>query len=197
MPSLSLLENQGFSNTNYILKTTKKNYIIKVFGAHCIDRNMEFNIAFEAYKKGIGSKPIYYDESFMICEFIEGVHKTKLKKLDIKNIALLLKRLHGIKINKRVFNRKKDHVLCHHDLNPKNFIFSDSIKLIDWEYARYNDPYFDLATVVVEFKLNKTKEKWLLEYYFKNPYIINKKKLYFFKKSYIKLRKQWFKNIEI
>jgi len=191
LPSLTLLENQGFSNTNYLLKTDKKNYIIRVNGSLHVDRKQEFNILYEAYQKDIGAKPIYYDNSFMIYEFLDGSHKYLLKPKDIKKISQLLKKLHQIKIGNRLFNKKKDFVLCHHDLNPKNFIFSDNIKLIDWEYARKNDRYFDLATIAVEFKLNKKEEKLLLKSYFQSRHYKNKMKS--FKINYLKTCIRWFR----
>ena len=187
MPSLTLLENQGFSNTNYILKTPKKSYVIKVFGALHVDRKFEFRVAKEAYQKGIGAKPIYLDDSLMVSEFLEGFHKSRLKREDIKNIAQLLKKLHSIKAEKKGF------VLCHRDLNPKNFIFSNSIKLIDWEYASFDDRYFDLSSVIVEFDLNKKEEELFLHSYFKNRYNINIKKIYSFKVKYLNLCIEWFK----
>ncbi len=192
MPSLTLLENQGFSNTNYLLKTSKKDYIIRVFGSFHVDRKFEFQVTMEAYKQGIGTKPFYQDDSFMICEFLEGIHKYRLKKKDIKNIALLLKKLHQIKTNKNLFGLKKNYVLCHCDLNPKNFIFSNDIKLIDWEYACINDLHFDLASVIVEFDLNKKDEKLFLNSYFKNKYLINLQKVHTFKKIYINTCAKWF-----
>ena len=103
-----------------------------------------------------------------------------------------MRKIHKIKVGKKLYNFKKDFVLCHHDLNPKNFIFSDDIKLIDWEYARYNDRYFDLASVIIEFKLNKKEENLLLNSYFKNTYDIDKKKISSFKKTYISICKKWF-----
>ncbi|HIP45485.1 MAG TPA: hypothetical protein EYG93_09195 [Sulfurospirillum arcachonense] len=187
MPSLTLLENQGFSNTNYLLKTSKKSYIIKVFGTLAVDRKQEFYIAKKAYEIGIGAKHIYLDDSLMISEYLYGSHKNKLRRIDIKNIAILLQKLHSLNIKKR------DLVLCHGDLNPKNFIFSKDIKLIDWEYAKYNDRYFDLASVIVEFNLNSKDEKLFLHSYFKNKYKINRNKIYTFKIKYLNLCIEWFK----
>lgn len=193
MPSLTLLQNQGLSNTNYLLKTAKKSYVIKAFGPLHVDRKLEFKVQKEAYKKKVGAKPIYLNDSLMICEYLEGFHKFKLKNRDIKNIASVLQKLHQIKIGKKLFNHKKDFVLCHHDLNPKNIIFSKNIKLIDWEYAYIDNRYFDLATISVEFKLSKQKEKLLLNSYFKNPYDVDRKKLNLFKKKYIDICIEWLK----
>ena len=42
-----------------------------------------------------------------------------------------------------------DQRLCHNDLIPENIIqHHDNFTFIDWEYAAYNSPYFDLATLV-------------------------------------------------
>lgn len=40
-----------------------------------------------------------------------------------------------------------DLVCCHNDVVAGNVIASNPLKLIDWEYAGDNDPYFDLASV--------------------------------------------------
>lgn len=190
MSSLTLLETQGYSNKTY----KYKEYIVKKLNGSHIEQKKEFSTALEAYNNGIGAEPILLDtnNSLITYRFLKGKHKQNLKKEDIKNIALLLKKLHKIKIEKKLFNFKKDYVLCHHDLNPQNFIFSNDIKLIDWEYARLNSRYFDLASVIVEFNLNKQKEKLFLKAYFKNRYQIDIKKVSIFKKSYILLCTKWF-----
>jgi thiamine kinase len=46
-------------------------------------------------------------------------------------------------------NPQSDHlVCCHNDIVAENVIASDPLKLIDWEYAGDNDPYFDLASII-------------------------------------------------
>jgi len=37
---------------------------------------------------------------------------------------------------------------CHNDLVVANIINTPSVRFLDWEYARDNDPFFDLATIV-------------------------------------------------
>ena len=194
MADLKLLENQGYSSTTYILDNDRKKYIIKVFNASNINRQFEFLINMKASKLDIGAKPIYLNQenSIMIYEYLEGKHKIKLKTKDIQNIALLLKKVHKIKIKDKKLNFKKDYVLCHHDLNKRNFIFSDKVKLIDWEYACLDDKYFDLATTIIEFNLNKKEEDLFLKTYFKNKFHINRKKIFFFKMNYLNLCIQWF-----
>lgn len=228
--SLELLKNQGFNNISYFLKTSTKTYILRVFKSKQsinISREFEYKIQKEAYKKGISSKVLFFSENFMIYEFIEGLHKSKLQTVDIKNLALKLKKIHKIKAKTKIYNLKndlikyekilkdsqskklikesnkslislktykKDLVLNHHDLNPKNIIFkNNSIKIIDWEYSGTNDRFFDLACVCVEFSLNKNEEKILLNTYLRNYKKYHKTKLNHFKIIYKNLCDLWFK----
>ena len=78
------------SNISYFLKTSTKTYILRVFKSKQsvnISREFEYKIQKEAYKKGISSKVLFFSENFMIYEFIEGLHKSKIQTVDIKNLA--------------------------------------------------------------------------------------------------------------
>lgn len=107
----------------------------------------------------------------MVLWFLEGVHKSKPDKEDLKHLADTLRKLHNIKVDytpielhietksdemKKAFeliiNYPKEYVLCHNDLNPQNIFFQEGVKFIDWEYAGVNDRYFDLASVCIEFE---------------------------------------------
>lgn len=178
-----MIQLKGYSSKTYLTKVKNRRYIIK---KTTFD---EFKILLIAYRLNITAKPVFFDKklSIMAYEYIDGIFKERLSFKEIKKVANLLKKLHSLKAKKRGF------VLCHQDLNPKNFIFEKEPKLIDWEYADFNDRYFDLASFVVEFNLNKKEEKFFLKTYFKNIYEINYKKLSFFKQSYTKLCIKWFK----
>ncbi|WP_339672904.1 choline/ethanolamine kinase family protein [Dasania marina] len=66
-------------------------------------------------------------------------------------------------------------VLCHNDLVAENVLLSDSgLHLIDWEYSALGDPYFDLATVILNQQLSQQDEQWFLHSYSGN---INEQKL--------------------
>lgn len=57
-------------------------------------------------------------------------------------------------------------VPCHNDLNKSNLIITESeIKAIDYDNARQYDPYFDIATVLIEFEINPLHENLLLTTY--------------------------------
>ena len=216
--TLILLENQGHCNHNYLLLSGKKRYLIREFKLKN-DRKSEFKIQTLIAKKNIGATPLLLDEpkGIMVCEFIEGVHKTKLNQQRLKKLALLLKRLHHIKIRqkpnylkkkfkfkdkkaieafKKLTLYKKEPVLCHNDLHPKNILFAQkNVQLIDWEYAGVNDKYFDLVSVIIEFKFNKKEEAYFLNNYFRKEALINHKKLALYKIIHKEFWKLWFKKL--
>ena len=54
---------------------------------------------------------------------------------------------------------------CHNDIVAANIVDSGALKLIDWEYARDNDPMFDLASVIGFHNLDKGRQQILLSAY--------------------------------
>lgn len=63
-----------------------------------------------------------------------------------------------------------DVVFGHNDLLPGNFI-DDGAKLwlIDWDYAGFNSPLFDLSNLCSNNEVAPADEEWLLEAYFERP----------------------------
>lgn len=60
--------------------------------------------------------------------------------------------------------------LCHHDLLPGNIIQSKAqskphFTVIDWEYAQYGDPVFDLAIYAESLDLNSTQTDLFIGFY--------------------------------
>lgn len=55
---------------------------------------------------------------------------------------------------------------CHNDLVAGNIIATPELRLLDWEYASDNDPFFDLATVIAHHKLPGDSARLLLDAYF-------------------------------
>ena len=61
-------------------------------------------------------------------------------------------------------------VFGHNDLLAANFIDDgDRIWLIDWEYAGFNSPLFDLGGLASNNELDAGEERWMLERYFGSP----------------------------
>ncbi len=61
-------------------------------------------------------------------------------------------------------------VLGHNDLLAANFIDDGArLWLIDWDYAGYNSPLFDLGGLASNNELTPDQERWLLESYYGRP----------------------------
>ncbi|WP_193369027.1 choline/ethanolamine kinase family protein [Pelagibius marinus] len=61
-------------------------------------------------------------------------------------------------------------VFGHNDLLPANFIDDgERLWLIDWDYAGFNSPLFDLGGLASNNGLSPTQEDWMLETYFEKP----------------------------
>jgi len=60
-----------------------------------------------------------------------------------------------------------DVVFGHNDLLPANFLDDgERLWLIDWDYAGFNSPLFDLGGLASNNGLSEDQERWLLETYF-------------------------------
>ena len=208
-----LLNKQGYCNEIYTYTTNNIKYIIRKLLRQDINRDLEYKIQELAFEQNITSEPILYskEENIMISTFIDGVHKNNLNTSNIKELAMSLNKLHKINYTSKpldlesIINKSEktidafktinkyliENVLCHNDLNPENIIFSDIVKFIDWEYSSINDRYFDLASICVEFKLNKNEEFLFLNTYFGSK-TIHEDKLNAYKVLYIELCQQWF-----
>ena len=59
-------------------------------------------------------------------------------------------------------------VPCHNDTVPENFIVNDrgDAYLIDWEYAGMNDPSWDIASYILESRLNEEAIEFILQDYY-------------------------------
>jgi len=55
--------------------------------------------------------------------------------------------------------------LCHNDVHYLNVVEGDSLRLIDWEYAGVGEPLFDLASLCVYHRYQRSQRERLLSAY--------------------------------
>ena len=67
---------------------------------------------------------------------------------------------------KDAINSRKVQGLCHNDLIVENFVFSESVRILDWEFSGMGDVVYDLATMSMNF--SKRKQQYMLKCYFGN-----------------------------
>ncbi len=66
----------------------------------------------------------------------------------------------------------QSHVFCHHDLSPGNLLQNNcKLQLVDWEYARVGHALFDLASLILNFRLNPYQAEELLLRYKLPPHL--------------------------
>ncbi|MCD8478073.1 MAG: aminoglycoside phosphotransferase, partial [Sulfurospirillum sp.] len=106
---LTLLENQGYNNTNYLLESTTQNYLVRLFRANTFNRKDEFEIGKKAFKKKVAPKPLLLDttQNLMIAQFGAGEHRTKLTPRALQSIARTLQTLHRIKHHQKPYDMLK------------------------------------------------------------------------------------------
>ena len=202
--SCNLLDSQGYCNENYLLIADGVKYIVRKLLREDVDRDFEWKVHHLVYEERITAEPLVFDrkDGFMVFEFLEGTHKSKLDEDGLKRLAQTLKILHSISIDAKpielqtdtstIDNYPKEYVLCHNDLNPQNIFFSKGVKFIDLEYAGVNDRYFDVACVCVEFNLEGKDEALFLNTYFEES-PCHVEKLAAYKVIYTTLCEEWFK----
>lgn len=50
-------------------------------------------------------------------------------------------------------------IFCHNDLSAHHILLSEPVQVVDWEYAGYGHPWFDVASTVAINNLSATQEK--------------------------------------
>ena len=74
----------------------------------------------------------------------------------------------GFELFDRLYEDSEDFVFCHNDINASNIFYNNDIKLIDWEYAGFNLPIYDIASVSSVFNLDDYQLSILMDFYNSN-----------------------------
>lgn len=115
-----------------------------------------------------------------LCQAIKNAHNINQEDTELFNLGLSLDRY----LESAPDSMKSWHTLltplisefsqdptppvyCHNDLVKENCLFdAQQVWLIDWEFAQLNNPWFDLGSIILYFKLDPPKTNKFLTHYF-------------------------------
>jgi len=94
-------------------------------------------------------------------------HKNAISSEIVNKIDSLFKRVTAFcKKNDGIFANRKEACLLHSDLSRENIIYDDkNIRLLDWEFSRYNFSEWDLVYFMQSLELNPKQEELFLKTY--------------------------------
>jgi len=192
-PSLVKVFDDGHNHHTGLIKSDEKYYVLKVF-EHSFNRTIATehlmseleisprlylaanNIALYEYIDDLGYAPSRLRD---IANSLNLAHQSKT--LNLGNFDLLgfchsyLKSADSnthawhaalIPALKEFIEDPTPWVLCHNDLVTQNCLFDNEIVFfIDWEFAQRNNPWFDLAAIILYFDLSSSLTRSFLDSY--------------------------------
>lgn len=182
----------GLSNDNYLVCCQDAGFLIKHYRDHWPDIGLDAQQHFA--NRGFCPAPVWLEKvnRIAIFNYIEGDIAKRYHPDLIKQLVSLHKHVVHTKSmdvaweleyykSNRLYQRYSKVItkalgvikklpsnlgFCHNDLVRENIIINQNqAYLIDFEYAKTNDIYFDLASLVVSFDMNVTEKQQLLDDY--------------------------------
>ncbi|MCQ8878950.1 phosphotransferase [Pseudoalteromonas shioyasakiensis] len=183
----------GLSNDNFLVHTEQHAYLLKCYRDHWPSVGLAAQTQLAAQQ--ICPTPIWLDKNNQraIFNYIDGdiaqghycselisklvklhQHAVTTPPMDIKYELDYYRETALYQTYKQavasslcyISNQPRDPGFCHNDLVKENIIAnSTGMYLIDFEYAKSNDIYFDLAALAVSFVLTTEQKKQLLRTY--------------------------------
>lgn len=112
-------------------------------GRHWIAPHSLPNLVAQVHQLHQQKQPI---EAFNLLDHADGYWQKLPSSTRLEHQDFFTKQRRHLQLT---LQRHPEQCLCHNDLIPENIIqHDDNFTFIDWEYAAYNSPYFDLATLV-------------------------------------------------
>ena len=149
---------EGITVFEYIQSTT--------YNADLIIKNLDKII--EVIKKIHTTIPQYLEGQpplFWVFHVIQ--HYANFLKINNSSYSNLLEDFHNKSMYMNKLASPYDIVFCHNDFLAANFIENESqIWVVDWEYAGFNTPLFDLGGLVSNNEFTYEQEIYLLENYY-------------------------------
>ena len=182
----------GLTNQNFLVQENSNKFVVRLgddIPEHLVSRSNELIASKAASEANIGPKVIYSDKGILVLEYIES---TTLTAKDVRDkIDLIFWVFHVIRNYEKFLKDNKSSytnllpdllsqsakleknsspyeiVFGHNDLLPGNFLDDGSrLWIIDWEYAGFNTPLFDLGGLASNCDFSQKEEIHLLENYF-------------------------------
>ncbi|HEA15716.1 hypothetical protein LCGC14_2006030 [marine sediment metagenome] len=183
----------GLSNDNFLVRTAQQAFLLKCYREHWPVQGLAAQTVFA--QQQVCPKPLWTDEvnKLAIFDYLEGdiaqgEYTTELlQKLvalhgyHVQTVAMDISDELAFYQQTRLYQYyqasvtnalqqialfPRDEGFCHNDLVKENIIVnSQGMFLIDFEYAKSNDVYFDLAALVVSFTLDDEQKQRLLANY--------------------------------
>jgi thiamine kinase len=221
---------QGLSNENVLINTTQEKYLLKRYKDHWPEYALEAQRRLSA--SNICPSPVWLDKQNQLAVFnyFDGSTAKSLSIDDVikklvtvhaysastepMNIAQELSCYKCSPVyleHQQLISAAVNFItampielgFCHNDLIKDNLIVNESGSyLIDFEYAKTNDVYFDLAALSVSFELNKNNDDALLNSYAKYKdkqvgFVTSTDKLNCYKLLFLVLSIGWYEQRDI
>lgn len=193
-PSLDRIFTQGQNHHTGLIKAGEKCLVLKVF-SHSFDRTIDVerwastiglspNIVYA--QQGVQLLEFIDDQGYQPSKLtslarslkcLHGTGKAEQHRFDLIEFAndylvgadALTQQWHVqlLPIIKEFINDPTPWTFCHNDLVVENCLFKDNgnVVLIDWEFAQYHNPWFDLAAIIHYFKLSESQTATFLNAY--------------------------------
>lgn len=216
---------KGLSNENYLIHTQSHAYVLKYYKAEWPQRGLQAQYVLS--KQRICPAPVWLNAPHKQAafEYIEGNTATltipsnlvsklaKMHRFDVDAPHMNISQAFIVYKTHRAFKHYEQHLkkafatvasmpidlgFCHNDLVKENIIVNNQdVYFIDFEYAKNNDVYFDLAALTISFELAHDEQISLLKAYKKQACLSNKfylsvNKLNCFKCFYLLLCICWY-----
>ena len=193
-PSLVKTFNAGQSHHCGLINANGKKYVLKVFkhsfnnaiAAEYLASNARLSPAVLAVDKNIAlfsyipSRALPAKRVSMLCDALKKTHQLKpesTQRIDLVEVCNgyvehatdSLKQWHQqlLPLLTKFMDDPTPVKFCHNDLVKENCLFDGKrVWLIDWEFAQINNPWFDLASIIIYFNLNDNESNTLINDYF-------------------------------
>ncbi|WP_404342600.1 phosphotransferase [Pseudoalteromonas mariniglutinosa] len=183
----------GLSNDNYLIRTQHGAYLVKHYRDHWPQVGLAAQAHFA--KRGCCPALLWHEQATQVAifEYIEGQiisgaftqqllihlvtihrHTVKTRMMDIGYELEYYRSTAHYRQYQQLITSALNYIaeqpidigFCHNDLVRENIIVNaQGMFLIDFEYAKSNDVYFDLAALAVSFQLTDDKKHTLLNQY--------------------------------